>query len=354
MTTRIAIIGLGRAAQQIHIPACRKVPDLVLVGGYDAAQPRGPFEFPLFDSLDELLTSTRPDIVTIATPTATHYPLARQLIERRINVFCEKPFTESLPQAEELVRLARANGTRLAVNNEYRFMACHRAARERIGQADFGELRFVHMHQCFRTSEETETGWRGGDSERTCKEFGTHVFDLCRFFFAAEPLRLRARMPRPGSPDGPDLLNLIDLQFPGDRWARITLDRLTRGRHRYLDIRLDGTAGTIETEIGGGISVGAGISGATRRPYLEADVSLGARAFLFHGEHKRKLAADGLDLFAAATARLLGGYVEALRQGTEPPCHGADNLRTFALMRAAYESAASDRDIELIAERQAA
>jgi predicted dehydrogenase len=354
MTTRIAIIGLGRAAQQIHIPACRIVSDLVIVGGYDAVHPQRTFDFPVFDSLDALLAKTHPDIVTIASPTATHYPLARELIERRINVFCEKPFTESVAEAEELVRLSRASGVRLAVNNEYRFMACHRAARDRIGAADFGELTFVHMHQSFRTSQETETGWRGSDTERTCKEFGTHVFDLCRFFFAAEPLRLRARMPRPGSSGGPDLLNLIDLQFPGDRWARITLDRLTRGRHRYLDIRLDGTAGTIETEIGGAICVSAGIRGATRRPYLEADVSLGTRAFLYHGERKRKLAADGLDLFAAATARLLKGYVEALRQGVEPPCHGADNLRTLALMRAAYESAASDRDIELVAERQAA
>lgn len=53
-------------------------------------------------------------------------------------------------------------------------------------------------------------------------------------------------MPRGKQPNGPDYLNLIELEFSGDRVAHITLDRLSRGRRRYLDIRLDGEAGSIE------------------------------------------------------------------------------------------------------------
>jgi predicted dehydrogenase len=345
--TRIGIIGLGRAARQIHIPAYAAIPGTQIVGGYDAGQPQGTFDFPRFDSLEALLSGARPDIVTIAAPTAMHFPLARSLLERRIHVFCEKPFTDTVEQAAELVRLGRTHGARIAVNNEYRFMACHRAARALVGSPQFGELVFVHMTQAFRASAESEGGWRAEDRERTCKEFGTHVFDLCRYFFAAEPLRLRARMPRRGLTGGADMLNLIDVEFPEDRWAHITLDRLTRGRHRYLDIRLDGTRGTIETELGGNVSISGGIHAATRRPYLDWDLSLGGRAFLYQGESKRKLASDPLNLFASATRALFADFIDAIRADRDAACSGHDNIRTLALMRAAYESARDDRDVDL-------
>ena len=173
------------------------------------------------------------------------------------------------------------------------------------------------------------------------------MFDLCRYFFDQEPLRLRAVMPRPGGAGGPDLLNLIDLEFAGERYARITLDRLTRGRHRYLDIRLDGTRANIETELGGVAALSAGLNAATRRPYVDFDLSLGGRAFLCTDERRTKIASDPLALFAAATAKLLEGYVDALSAGKTPPCGGGDNIRTLALMRAAYDSAALGKEIDL-------
>lgn len=344
---RIALVGLGAAARHIHVPAYRSIEGARIVAGCDPAGRAGDFAFPIYDNLERMLDRESADIVVIATPTESHVALAGICIERGLHVLCEKPFTPTLEEGVQLVRAADAKGVRIAVNNEFRFMRCHAAARAMIGTAAFGELVFVQMNQTFRASDETEAGWRGADPERTCKEFGTHVFDLCRYFFGAEPVVLHAHMPRPGGGRGPDMLNLIDLEFPGDRWARITLDRLTRGRHRYLDVRLDGTAGTIETELGGHAALAVGVHASSRRPYLDVDLSLGGRAFLFDGERKRKLAADPLALFAAATRALMEGFLRALDDGTAPPCEGRDNLRTLALMRAAYEAAAGTGRIDL-------
>lgn len=344
---KIAVIGLGSAARRIHLPAIRRVPRLELVGGCDVrAEPQG-FDFPVFTDPGQMIDRCRPDIVCIATPTDSHFELACLVATRGVHVFCEKPFTSTVEQAATLLALTRDKGVSVAVNNEFRFMACHQAAKACIGREPFGDLVFVSMQQTFRTSPQTEAGWRGDDPERTNKDFGTHVFDLCRYFFGEEPLRLRAVMPRPGAGGGPDLLNLIDLEFSRDRFARITLDRLTRGRHRYLDIRLDGTGATVETELGGHAQISLGLHPAERRPYVDFDVSFGGRAFLCQAERRRKIAADPMALFAAATARLLGGFVQALEQGGEVPCSGADNIRTLALMRAAYEAAASRREIDL-------
>jgi D-apiose dehydrogenase len=344
---RIALVGLGAAASQIHIPAIRSVETLQLVGGCDIRLPTRHYDFPVHTSVDGMLLQCRPDIVVIGTPTEFHFSIAAQVLSAGTHVFCEKPFTSTLNEALQLLEIAKANGVQIGVNNEFRFMDCHRAAKAVIGTPKFGALTFVSMQQAFRTTQLTEAGWRGADKERTCKDFGIHVFDLCRYFFGEEPLRLRAVMPRPGALDGPDLLNLIDLEFSGDRYARITLDRLTRGRHRYLDIRLDGERASIETELGGNATIAAGLHPSTRRPFVEFDVSFGGRAYLYIGEQKTKIASDPLNLFAAATAKLLREYVKALQEGAAVPCAGIDNIRTLALMRAAYQSAATKTEIDL-------
>ena len=346
-TMKIALVGLGSAARRIHIPAIGAVRRLQLVGGCDVRTDAGKFDFPVYPAVEGMLDGCRPDLVAIVTPTESHFALASLVASRGIHVFCEKPFTSTVDEARELLRIAKMHGVEIAVNNEFRFMACHQAAKALIGTERFGDLTFISMNQTFRTSGETEAGWRGADKERTNKDFGTHVFDLCRYFYGEEPLRLRALMPKPGAPDGPDLLNLIDLEFSADRYARITLDRLTRGRHRYLDIRLDGTRANVETELGGYAAITAGLHAATRRPYLDFDISLGGRAYLCTGERRTKIASDPLALFAAATAKLLEAYVDALEQGKPPPCAGSDNIRTLALMRAAYESAALKKEIDL-------
>lgn len=344
---RIGLVGLGAAAHHIHIPACKGLVGATLAAGCDPA-PRGErLGFPVYESLPQMLQREQLDLVIIATPTESHFELARLCLEAGRHVLCEKPFTTTIDEAVRLVLLARERGLRIAVNNEFRFMRCHAAARALVGSARFGELLFVQMNQTFRTSAQTEAGWRGEDPERTCKEFGTHVFDLARFFFGCEPEELYAHMPRPAKGTGPDMLNLIDLRFPGDRWARITLDRLTRGRHRYLDVRLDGTVATVETELGGHVSIALGLHATSRRPYLDADISMGGRAYAVEGERRRKLAADPLALFAHATRALLQAFVSALDQGRAPPCEGRDNLRTFALMRAAYEAAGASGRVDL-------
>ena len=334
---RVALVGLGEAARHIHLPAFAGLANVEVVGGADPATPHR-FPFPLFASAEEMIEKIRPDVLAVLAPPDSHHALSRLGLNAGCHVFCEKPFVSTLEEADELAALARRVKRRLVVNQEYRFMQIHAAARALVGCADFGGLLFLSAEQTFFTTPATEAGWRGDDPERTCREFGIHVLDLCRFFFGEEPLAVTASMPSPGDAGGPDLLNLIRLDFPGGRAAHITLDRLSKGRHRYLRMRLDGTAGAIETEIGGGIEVSAGVHGRTRRPYLRADLSLGGRARLFHGERFRKIASDPLDLFAHATRRLFQAFLGALERDEVPPCDVDDNRKSLALVRAAYES----------------
>jgi D-apiose dehydrogenase len=337
--TAVALAGLGAAARQIHLPALAKLGrEVKVVGGCDPAARPQDFPFPLFASVEEMLDRARPDLLVIATPPGARFALARLGLEAGCHLFCEKPFMPTLEEARAVSSLARERKRSVVVNNQYRFMNIHREAKAQIGRPEFGELLFLSAEQTFFVSEETEKGWRGREPERTCREFGTHVLDLCRFFFDEDPRAVTARMPRGPKGDGPDYLDLIHLEFSADRVAQITLDRLSRGPHRYLTLRLDGTVGCVETHLGGGVELTAGLRGRTRRPYLHVDASMGGRARLYHGERFRKIASDPLDTFAHATRRLLRAFLEALETGGVPPCHAEDNTRTLALMLAAYES----------------
>jgi predicted dehydrogenase len=337
--TRIGLIGLGSAARKIHLPAYKKIETCEVAGGVDPFANAADFAFALYQSLDELVDKGKPDIVAIVTPPDSHFGYICELLRRGVHVFCEKPFVETMEQGREVIALAKEVGRCVVINNEFRYMRVHHAAKAQIGTPGFGELLFADIRQTFHVTEETESGWRGKMNRRTCYEFGTHALDLARYFFAAEPLAITARMPKPGKPQGPDYLNLITLEFPGDRVAQITLDRLSKGPHRYLDVRLDGTAACIESELGGKLEFALGVKSGTRKPFFRFDLAPSGQATLYAGKESRKLAADPIDLFPSATAILFQRMLDAIAAGTRPPCDAEENLHTFALMLAAYESA---------------
>lgn len=341
---RVGVIGLGAAARRIHLPALRGIPAVDLVGGVDAAA-GSDCGMTRYANLESLVSAARPDLIVIATPPDSHVALAREALARGCHVLLEKPMALTASEGAVLVDDANREGRLLAVNTEFRFMRSHAAARGMVGDPRFGALKFAHLHQQFRADASTEKGWRGDSPERTCTEFGVHALDLARFFFDCEPLLIEARMAGSDGPTGPDMLNLIDLDFGDGRFARITLDRLTRGRHRYLDCRLDGAHSTVETELGGALELKIGLRAQSKMPYTEFDFSPAGRAFLIVGERRRKIAREPLNLFAAATEQLVRRLIERLAEPSRFGALAVDAFRSFALMRGAYDSARQRREL---------
>lgn len=321
---RVALVGVGAAARKIHLPALAKLKDVEVVGAFDPAGSVPGVKS--FASLEEMLEVAKPDVVNIVTPPDSHFGTATAALEAGAHVFCEKPLVATLDEADALIEVARRCDRRVAVNSEFPFMPIHVAARDEIGSERFGRLLFVDIRQSFVVTAETEAGWRGHDPQRSFKEFGTHVLDLCKSFFGERPSAMRSRMPRPFSYGGPDYLDLVQLDFSGDRVAQITLDRLTRGRHSYLDIRLVGEKGTIETSIGGRAQLTLGLRPQSRKPFGDLDFALGGRARLYHGDRYVTIARSPLDLFPDATAKLYRAFLDAIRDGREPP-NGLDESR---------------------------
>jgi len=83
------------------------------------------------------------DAVVIATPVASHYPLARRALASGKHVLVEKPFVTDPAQADELVALARENRRVLMVGHTFEYTAAVNQMREIVARGEIGEVLYV-------------------------------------------------------------------------------------------------------------------------------------------------------------------------------------------------------------------
>ncbi len=89
---------------------------------------------------EAVLHSDAIDAVAIATPISTHFPLAREALRAGKHVLVEKPLAATVPEAEELVRLAAAAGRVLMVDHTFIYTGAVRKIRELIQAGEVGEI----------------------------------------------------------------------------------------------------------------------------------------------------------------------------------------------------------------------
>ncbi len=83
---RAAVVGLGWAAGEFHLPALQAVEGVELVGGADPSEERRAWwtkstDSPAFASIEELLDSAHPELVVVGTPPDSHADLCIKALE---------------------------------------------------------------------------------------------------------------------------------------------------------------------------------------------------------------------------------------------------------------------------------
>jgi len=94
------------------------------------------------DSYNEILRNENISGVVLATPVATHFPLARQALEHNKNVFVEKPLTSNTAEAQMLVELARKKSLVLMVDHIFVYNGAVRKIKELIDVGEVGEIMY--------------------------------------------------------------------------------------------------------------------------------------------------------------------------------------------------------------------
>jgi predicted dehydrogenase len=88
----------------------------------------------------QMLADPELDAVVIATPVATHYPFGKDALQAGKHVLVEKPFTRSMGEAEELIRLAEAQGRTLMIDHTFVYTGAVRKIKEIVESGEIGEL----------------------------------------------------------------------------------------------------------------------------------------------------------------------------------------------------------------------
>ncbi len=350
---RVALIGLGRVAERIHLPALRALGKLELIAacepdGARRAQLGAKFSIPnTYATLQEMFAVERPDLVIIGTPPAQHAEHALLALQNGADVFCEKPFVETIEQADAIIAAARRAQRRVAVNNQYRYMSIYRETARRLQAGEFGALYYLHAWQQMYHPPEVESGWRARLRDSTLFEFGTHVLDLLVFFFGALPSAVSAQMPRVRADMDADLLDLVQLQFPGERAATLTLNRLSRAPQRYLEMQLECLDAAVHISLGGVAYAGLELTRARKLPLVRAAFARGGEARVERQGRSIQIAREANEPYTSATATHLADFLRDLEAQREPQ-NSAEHARSLIqIVRAAYDSARTGQTIQI-------
>jgi predicted dehydrogenase len=126
---KVGVIGVGHLGKH-HARVYSQIPEAELVGVCDTDSEKAQrvakeFDTGYFEDLGDFLG--RIDAVSLVVPTIFHYSLACDILERGKNLLVEKPITETVNQAKELVSLAKTKSVILQVGHIERFNPAFKA-----------------------------------------------------------------------------------------------------------------------------------------------------------------------------------------------------------------------------------
>jgi myo-inositol 2-dehydrogenase/D-chiro-inositol 1-dehydrogenase len=313
---RVGLIGCGRAAERLWIPAFRAVPEARLTAVVDPRAERralisraGSAERAL-ERADALFARREVDAAIIATPPETHGAIARLGLEAGVPLLVEKPLATTIADAAAIAALAQATGTPVMVGFNRRWWPPAERLRELLGERRstpaLAELAFVGVAE----------RWVAIDGlTDLLDDLGSHQFDLLRFLFGAEIETVSATRVAPH--EIRMVAQLADGTAARCRLAHAGISeesvRVTTTGGRY---RIHATSGRV-TPADGPARVGLDLSARIWRR------ATGARNPLL-----------------CSFERELRAFVAAVREGIEPRPGAADGVVAARAVTAARESLA--------------
>ena len=191
--TEVGLIGYGLGGSTFHAPFIAATPGLHLsaVMTTDPARRHGVEErYPdarVVATIDELLALTpRLDLISISSPNASHYPLAKAALEAGRHVVVDKPFAVTSAQARELGAIAKTNGVHAMPFQNRRWDGDFLTVRKLMADERLGTI-FRFESRFDRWRGEPKPGWTRTDwverAENIVHDIGAHLIDQALVLF---------------------------------------------------------------------------------------------------------------------------------------------------------------------------
>ncbi len=127
----VGVVGIGKLGS-IHLRIYKEIKDIRKIYIADTNQNHLKPHQNLSNYEDYKQLKGKIDLVSIATPTFTHYEIASFFLKNKIPVLVEKPLTKTLKEAETLIKLSQKNKTMLFVGHVERYNSAYLAVKKYI------------------------------------------------------------------------------------------------------------------------------------------------------------------------------------------------------------------------------
>ena len=141
MTTTVGVVGTGYLGR-LHARILTEMPEATVAGFVEAddsvaGEVSENLKIKRFDSVAALAKEI--DCAVVATPTTTHFAIARELIEAGCDVMVEKPITSDVGDAQRLIDLAASRHRIVQVGHVERYNPAIIAAAPLLGDIRYFE-----------------------------------------------------------------------------------------------------------------------------------------------------------------------------------------------------------------------
>ena len=271
-----------------------------------------------------MIAAERLDFVDIATTVASHRPLVEMAAGAGLHVICQKPFAETMADAHAMVAAVDEAGKLLMVHENFRWQSAVRAAIAAVRGGAIGTPFFGRV--TFRSGYDVYAGqpYLATDERFIIQDLGIHILDIARALLGdVVTISATARRVNPKI-RGEDVATML-LEHEGGATSVVDCSYATRRTPETFPetlLEIDGDLGTLRLNAGYRLVIQS--EGEVIR-----DVAPPLLAWAERPWHN----------IQESVQIIQQHFVDCLREGREPETSGRDNLKTLALVEAAYASA---------------
>jgi predicted dehydrogenase len=341
---RVAISGCGSITKFRHAPEYNENPNVEIAGFYDYVAERAELFASIYGgkaykTYEELVNDCDVDAVSICTANRFHTEQSVIALNKNKHVLCEKPMSQSVEEAREIVAAVKTSGKLFMVGHNQRLAPAHIKAKEIIKSGALGKI--LTFKTCFGHAGPESWGvvkdastWFFNPSLTSMGslgDLGVHKIDLMRWLLNDEFSEVYAQavtLDKKG-PDG-NLINIDDNVICTLKTMNGAIGTLTTSWTYYGDednsTQLYGTKGILK------------IYSNPDFP-LELTTADGSKVFYKVG----KIATNDDQVKSG----IIDLFVDCLLQERKPPINEIDGLRSIEIVDAIQKSAREGQTIKI-------
>jgi predicted dehydrogenase len=184
---RVALIGAGSAAQVVHLPILKRLPDLEVTAIIDPQERKARtiaerFGIPeVYAEIGALADHPEISAVIVCTPNDDHEAPVVTALELGKHVLCERPLSTTSESVTRMIEAARSAKRQLMVAMNERYRYDNRAIRQFVASGELGDIVLVRNTWLVRPTRRPRRGWRRDETRAgggVVLDLGASALDL--------------------------------------------------------------------------------------------------------------------------------------------------------------------------------